>query len=99
MKDFDIIFEKHLFIWLRGVLVVGTLSCSMWDEVPCPGMEPGPPALGAWSHSPWSTREVPIRDFWNSKCCYVPSQWDRRLLFRRFISALEVIYKDVHLSV
>ena len=25
-----------------------TLSCGMWDLVPWPGIEPGPPALGAW---------------------------------------------------
>ena len=36
-----------------------TLSCSMWDLVPWPGMEPGPPALGAQSLSHWTTREVP----------------------------------------
>ena len=23
-------------------------------------MEPGPPALGVWSHSHWTTREVPV---------------------------------------
>ena len=34
------------------------LSCSMWDLVPCPGIEPRPPALGAWSLGHWSTREV-----------------------------------------
>ena len=35
------------------------LSRGMWDLVPCPGIEPRPPALGAWSLSPWTTREVP----------------------------------------
>ena len=25
---------------------VQTFSCGMWDLVPCPGIEPGPPALG-----------------------------------------------------
>ena len=35
------------------------LSCGMWDLVPWPGIEPGPPALGAWSLSLWTTREVP----------------------------------------
>ena len=47
-----------IFIYLA---VLG-LSCSMWDLVPWPGMEPKPPALGAQSLSYWTTREVP--DFW-----------------------------------
>ena len=38
--------KKHLFILLRGVLVVGTLSYSIWDQVPSPGMEPRLPTLG-----------------------------------------------------
>ena len=58
-----------LFIWLHWVLVVacGTfcfscgmqaLSCGMWDLVLPPGIDPGPPALGAWSLSHWTTREI-----------------------------------------
>ena len=35
------------------------LSCCLWDLVPWPGIEPGPPALGAQSLSHWTTREVP----------------------------------------
>ena len=31
----------------------------MWVLVPWPGIEPGPPALGAWSHSHWTTKEIP----------------------------------------
>ena len=34
------------------------VAASMWDLVPGPGMEPGPPALGVWSLY-WTTREVP----------------------------------------
>ena len=34
------------------------LSWGMWDPVPQPGMEPGPPALGLLSLSHWTTREV-----------------------------------------
>ena len=30
----------------------------MQDLVPQPGIEPGPPALGAWSLTHWTTREV-----------------------------------------
>ena len=37
-----------------------TLICGLWDLVPWSGIEPGPPALGAWSLSHWPTREVPI---------------------------------------
>ena len=44
-----------LFIYLA---VLG-LSCSMWDLVPEPGMEPRPPRLGAQSLSYCTTREVP----------------------------------------
>ena len=36
-----------------------TLSCGMWDLVPRPGMEPGSPALGAWSLSHRTNREGP----------------------------------------
>ena len=35
------------------------LSCSLWDLVPSPGIEPKLPALGARSLSYWTTREVP----------------------------------------
>ena len=58
--------EKVSYL-LRQVLVaacgifgcgMGTLSCSMWDLVPWPGIEPGP-ALGARNRSHWTTREVP----------------------------------------
>ena len=34
------------------------LSRKMWDQVPCLGIEPGAPALGARSLSHWTTREV-----------------------------------------
>ena len=56
------------FIWLHQVSVAAlgifscslqTLSCSIWDLVPCPGIKPQPPALGAWSLSHWTAREAP----------------------------------------
>ena len=37
----------------------GSFSCGMWNLVPWPGFEPGPPVLGAQSLSHWTTREVP----------------------------------------
>ena len=36
-----------------------TLSYSMWDLVPWQGIELRSPALGVWSPSHWTTREVP----------------------------------------
>ena len=35
-----------------------TFSCYMWDLSLWPGMEPRPPAFGARSLSPWTSREV-----------------------------------------
>ena len=37
-------------------------SYGIWDLIPQPGIEPRPPALGAWSLSRWTTREVPRKD-------------------------------------
>ena len=48
------VFKKHIYLNVCG------LSCSMWDLVPWPGIEPRPPTLGAWSLSHWTTMEVPI---------------------------------------
>ena len=39
------------------------LNCGMWDLVPQPGIKPRPPALGAWSLSHWTTREVQTFNF------------------------------------
>ena len=39
-------------------LLVPGLGCSRWDLVPWPGIEPRPPASGAWSLSNWTAREV-----------------------------------------
>ena len=41
----------------------------MWDLVPWPGMEPGPPALGARSLNHWTTSEVPGSHFSFSLVC------------------------------
>ena len=60
--------EFSFFIWLHQALVTAlgifscimwAISCGVWDLVPQPGIEPGAPALGAWSLSYWTTREVP----------------------------------------
>ena len=36
------------------------LSCGMWDLVLGPGIQCGPLAMGVWSLSRWTTREVPL---------------------------------------
>ena len=54
--------KKNIFITgLHEVLVAAyrLFSCSMWDLVPFLGIKPRPPALGVWSLSHWTTREVP----------------------------------------
>ena len=55
----------YFFIWPHQVLVVAhkIFSCSMWDRVPWPGIEPWLPVLGAWSLSHWTTREAPAWSF------------------------------------
>ena len=37
-----------------------TLTCSMWDLIPWPGIKPMSPCIWSWSLSHWTTREVPI---------------------------------------
>ena len=55
---FFLFFKKYLFIyfWLHWVFA----AARVWDLVPRPGIEPRPPALGAWSLNHWTTREVPV---------------------------------------
>ena len=58
----------YLFIWLHWVLAAAckVFIWSMWDLVPWPRIEPRiqprPLALGAWSLSHWTTREVTTPD-------------------------------------
>ena len=65
-------------IWLCRVLVAAlgvfhlcsgmqTLSCGMWNLVPWPGMEPGPPTLRTWRLSHWTTRGVPRMEIWSGQ--------------------------------
>ena len=62
--DFE--FFKN-YIYLSFILAVRVfvsahrifnLHCGLWDLVPGPGVEPGPPPLGAWSLSYWTTRKA-----------------------------------------
>ena len=39
------------------------VAASMWNLVPRPGIKPRPPALGVWSLTHWTTREVPRSGF------------------------------------
>ena len=43
-------------------------SCGMRDIVPCPGIQPEPLALGAWSGSHWTSREVPHLHIFHEAC-------------------------------
>ena len=47
--------------WWMWNLLCGMQILSLWHLVSQPGIEPGYPALGAQSLSPWTTREVPPR--------------------------------------
>ena len=58
---------KYVFIYLAVLslaVACRICSCSMWDLVPWPGIELGPPALGVWSLGHWTIREVPRTHFW-----------------------------------
>ena len=57
-----------IFIYLFGC--AWSLSCSVWDLVPWPRIEPRTPALGAWSLSHWTTRGVPRRIFKSTPYCF-----------------------------
>ena len=59
----------YLFVWFCQVFFAAcgnfschrqTLICGMQDLVPWPGIKPRPPALGVWSLSHWTTKEVHI---------------------------------------
>ena len=69
------LFFKKIFTYLtvQGLQLhhVGSFSYSIWtftcsnqDLIPRPGIEPGPPALGAPSLSHWTIREVPELESW-----------------------------------
>ena len=60
---------EEIFIYLAPFCQVlvsarGTFSCSMWDLVTWPRIEPEPPALGAQSLIYRTTREVPSHSYW-----------------------------------
>ena len=51
----------YLFIWLPVDFVACKIfSHSLWDLALWPGIEPGPPILGAQNLSHWTIRDVPM---------------------------------------
>ena len=55
--------KKISFIFLTALglscrMTIRDLCCSIWDLVSQQGIEPGPPALEAWSVSHWTSRKV-----------------------------------------
>ena len=57
LQDQSQYLKKKKYLCLFYLAVLG-LSCSIWAQVPWPGIEPGPPALGARSSSQWTARDV-----------------------------------------
>ena len=57
-QTLTIYFFLSLFFKIFIYLAVAGLSCSMWDLVPRPGVEPGPPALETQSLDHWTSKEV-----------------------------------------
>ena len=55
------------FFFFNIYLTLQGLSCGMWDLVSWSGIEPRPPALGTWSLSHWTTREIPGVSSWSDK--------------------------------
>ena len=68
-------------------------SCIMWDQVPQPGIKPGPLALAAWSLSHWMSREVLLVWFElprpSTRTSTLPSLRQQRGCVYRLLSSLE----------
>ena len=65
VKGWRVSTSMHCQWWLLFFLLRALgLSCSIWDLVPWPRIEPRPPALEAWSLNQWTTRDVPASLFW-----------------------------------
>ena len=60
----SLIWLHHVLVAIHGIFSlhcgIRIFSCSRWDLVLWPGVEPGPPSLTAWSFSHWTNREVPM---------------------------------------
>ena len=66
----------------------------MWDLDPRPGMEPGPPALGAQSLTHWTAREVPSPSFWTNLIKSLPCF---NISLREWSPQFLVQVQDLHL--
>lgn len=75
------LFPLLIFIWLYRVLVMAcrifdficsmrTLGCGMWDLIPQSRIEPGARALGAWSLSRGTPREVLLHHCYGLNCAH-----------------------------
>ena len=84
--------------FLLSTVEYGISSCDMRDLVPWPGIEPRPSALGAWSLSHRTIREVPwthnfyfeMQDVGKSKIYYT-SQLCQLILFHKAKGQLRVV--------
>ena len=65
--------SSFLFIWPCKVIVAACriFRWNMHAVVPWPGMQSKPPALGAWSLNPWTTKEVSIFEGYQLWLCYL----------------------------
>ena len=82
---------KKIFTFIY--LAAPGLSCNKWDLVSWPETKPRPPALGAWSLSHWTTREVFASSLW---VCSSHSLWVWLLIERSpslFWKAPPSVYK------
>ena len=53
----------NIFIYLAVLGLscsMQTLSCDLLGPLPCPGIEPGPPALAVWSLSHWNRKSLEL---------------------------------------
>ena len=49
-----------VWIWTQAVFFFLAAPLSLWSLVPQPGIEPGPPAVVAWSPNHWTARKFPF---------------------------------------
>ena len=70
----------------------------MWDLVPQPGIEPGPPVLGAQSCSQWTTREAPALFFNEDIQLFHYHTLVKRLFLLHFSAMAVLIIRGSHAS-
>ena len=84
-----VLIEERVF--LVAYLAVPGLCCGMWDQVPLPGIEPRPPALGVWSLSHWTPREILNAESFSNYIYFAYTYMcESRVLF------LQLIYTSVY---